>query len=62
MDNIWSGRRQSQIDPEDAQLFYFPCTVKHKLSDSYGKWGKNFHEELIVMEFNEYLPYVTSYI
>ena len=30
----------------------FPCKVVDKLDDSYGKFGKELYEDLVVMEYN----------
>ena len=40
----------------------FPCKVVDKLDDSYGKFGKSAYEDLVIMEYNQFLPYISNYL
>ena len=40
----------------------FPCKVVDRLKDSHGKFGQTFYEELVVMEYNQFLPYIRNYL
>jgi len=51
MDEVWSGSSRSRIDVDGFSL-QFPCKVTAKISESYGKFGNNFHEEVFIMEYN----------
>ena len=38
------------------------CTVKHFLDESYGKFGEDNVDDQIIMEYNEFFPYMNTYL
>jgi len=50
-EEVWSGSYRSRIRVEKFPL-EFPCKVTAKISESYGKFGNNFHKEVFIMEYN----------
>ena len=51
-----------KISESDTYNFHITCTIVGTLSQSYGKFSKQQFINEIVMEYNQFFPYVASFL